>query len=226
MGTPADSEKTKAAIVDAAGPLFADAGFAGVSARRVAKHAGVSLSAIPYHFGSMERLYEAVLRRALTLSTDDEVLAGRALAAEDPREGLRLAIAMIVADYLEPLAPWPHRLMQREQLDPSPVYRELVEQRLGPHYDWLRRILGRAVGRTPDDDAVHLGAATIYAQADTLLTRRWMLEDYAPAVLRAIDERARFVEIVLELALAAVEVHDRVATARGSHSRNGGRGRR
>jgi len=58
MGAASDSEKTKSSLIQAAGELFANFGFSGVTARQITAKAGVSLGAIPYHFGSMEALYE------------------------------------------------------------------------------------------------------------------------------------------------------------------------
>ncbi len=47
MGVASDSEKTKAAIIQAAGELFANLGFSGVTARQVTAKAGVSLGRSP-----------------------------------------------------------------------------------------------------------------------------------------------------------------------------------
>lgn len=61
--SPATS--TRERILGSAEALFADHGFAGASLRRVTAAAGVNLAAVNYHFGSKDRLIEAVLRRRL-----------------------------------------------------------------------------------------------------------------------------------------------------------------
>lgn len=51
-----DASDTKAKLLDAAGRLFAERGYAGTSMRAVTQAAGVSVSAANYHFGSKEAL--------------------------------------------------------------------------------------------------------------------------------------------------------------------------
>lgn len=60
------SEQTKARIVKAAEPMFADNGLQGVSMRQIAAAAGVDLSLVMYHFGSKDKLHRAVLEGILT----------------------------------------------------------------------------------------------------------------------------------------------------------------
>ncbi|MGH3442394.1 MAG: TetR/AcrR family transcriptional regulator [Nitriliruptorales bacterium] len=62
---------TSSAILEAARRCLLEAGFAGLSTRRIADEAGVPLSQIHYHFGSKQRLVLAVLAR------DDARLLGR-----------------------------------------------------------------------------------------------------------------------------------------------------
>lgn len=51
------------ALLDAAERLLVDVGHAGISARRLAKEAGVNLGLVHYHFGSMENVFVEVLER-------------------------------------------------------------------------------------------------------------------------------------------------------------------
>lgn len=56
-------EQTRAAILDAAETVFAEAGFAGASMRAIAQRAGVNQPLIHYHFESKDRLYAEVIDR-------------------------------------------------------------------------------------------------------------------------------------------------------------------
>src|SRR6476646_905846 len=58
-----DSESTRAAVIDAAGRLFAERGFAATSMRDISAASGISHPLIHHHFGSKEELYAAVKRR-------------------------------------------------------------------------------------------------------------------------------------------------------------------
>ncbi len=60
---PANSERTRARILDAAEALFADRGYYGVSLRDITQAAGVQLALANYHFGSKEELFRHVIGR-------------------------------------------------------------------------------------------------------------------------------------------------------------------
>jgi AcrR family transcriptional regulator len=57
-----DAERTKAAILDAARRLLAEADFSAVSIRDIAEAAGVSHGLVQHHFGTREELVRAVVR--------------------------------------------------------------------------------------------------------------------------------------------------------------------
>ncbi|MDX9980351.1 MAG: TetR family transcriptional regulator [Lentisphaeria bacterium] len=64
MARYATSEGTQAALIQAAGELFAEFGVAGVGIRAIAERAGENIGSIHYHFGSKEGLLLATLRHA------------------------------------------------------------------------------------------------------------------------------------------------------------------
>ena len=109
METSKATKSTREKIIHAAGELFAAHGFAGVTARQVSTSAGVALSAIPYHFGTMEALYREVLATACTVDPVAIPLAQTALDAS-PQEGLRIAVAWAVRDLDALSDAWPLRL--------------------------------------------------------------------------------------------------------------------
>jgi AcrR family transcriptional regulator len=51
------------ALLDAAERLLGEVGYAGISARRLAREAGVNLGLVHYHFGSMENVFLEALER-------------------------------------------------------------------------------------------------------------------------------------------------------------------
>lgn len=67
MTVPAGS--TPERILDAAEALFAAHGYDGVSTRAITDLAGVRLNLLSYHFGSKERLFQAVIDRRLEVIT-------------------------------------------------------------------------------------------------------------------------------------------------------------
>lgn len=84
----AAASATPARILDAAEKLFADAGFDGVSLRKITHEAGVELALANYHFGSKLELFRAVVRRRAEALNAERMKALEALAADASLEAL------------------------------------------------------------------------------------------------------------------------------------------
>lgn len=204
MGVSSDSERTKAAVIQAAGELFANSGFNGVTARQVTAKAGVSLGAIPYHFGSMEALYEEVLVAAIKISDEALPLFDEANAAT-PEQSLRLAIEWMIEDYAAQKVAWPIKLIEREALDPSASFRKVLKLKYLPEFEWLCDVVSRVTSLTKDNDAVRFGVITLHLLASTFMTHRRILQDFAPAVVENAHGGDAFVEVLANVTLDSVK---------------------
>lgn len=60
-----DDPEVRANIIAAAEALFAERGFAGTSIRDIAQRAGVTGAMLHYYFGNKEKLYRAILEKAV-----------------------------------------------------------------------------------------------------------------------------------------------------------------
>jgi AcrR family transcriptional regulator len=94
------SGATKAALIAAARPLFADRGYAGVGAEEIVRSAGVTRGALYHHFGGKPGLLEAVYRQ-IEEELTEEVVQG-ALSGSDPLGAMRVAIGIFLDASLEP----------------------------------------------------------------------------------------------------------------------------
>lgn len=85
-------------ILQAAGELFAERGFDGVSANDIAQHAGVSKANVFHHFACKDDLYMATLRRASMRNTGEveAVLTGCGSHADKLRGLLQLTLKRMV----------------------------------------------------------------------------------------------------------------------------------
>jgi len=94
------AEQTRGRILDAAGELFVDGGFAGTSVAAIASRAGVSAETVYQAFGSKPALLAALVQRAARLGRQapiPEQAGPQAVAAEsDQRTQLQLFAADIV----------------------------------------------------------------------------------------------------------------------------------
>jgi AcrR family transcriptional regulator len=94
------SGATRAALVAAARPLFAERGYAGVGAEEIVQTAGVTRGALYHHFGGKPGLLEAVYRQ-IEKELTEEIVEG-ALGGSDPLEAMRFAIGVFMDASMEP----------------------------------------------------------------------------------------------------------------------------
>lgn len=115
-----DPERTRTAILDAAGALFAERGHGAVSLAEIGERAGVSRATPGYFFGSKDGLYRAVLERCFADALET-VRVGRLRAERSGRPPVDV-LAGAVSDYVDFVAAHPVfvRLIQRDALGEGP----------------------------------------------------------------------------------------------------------
>ena len=161
MGTPKDSEKTRAKLIEAAGQLFAERGFNGVTVRDIAKRSETHLSALNYHFRTKEALYrEAILEacRSDSLSPEER----EQMQTLDHEKALYVLVKETIRHYAEQkTSRWKTVIIYRECWDPSPVFEEVVKEYFKPETDFTAQIIGRVVGKPADSHAVSFAAIVL-----------------------------------------------------------------
>jgi AcrR family transcriptional regulator len=91
---------TRAALIAAARPLFAERGYGGVGAEEIVHAAGVTRGALYHHFGGKRGLLEAVYRQ-IEEELAEEIVEG-ASGVSDPLEAMRFAIGVFMDACMEP----------------------------------------------------------------------------------------------------------------------------
>lgn len=153
-GSRPDGEATRALLLETAGQVFAERGFAGTTSKEICARAGTPLASVNYHFGSRDALYEAVLIEAhrQLIGLDDLVALTRELPT--PQDKLRAVVAHLVGLATQRGAPWGFRVMLREVLSPSPVLPALVEKAVRPKARWMLGLMAECFGLPPEHPAV------------------------------------------------------------------------
>jgi AcrR family transcriptional regulator len=96
------AEATREALVEAARPLFAERGYAGVGTEEIVRAAGVTRGALYHHFEDKRELFAAVYER-VEVELAERIAAGALAAnAESPLEAMRAGAEMFLAACTEP----------------------------------------------------------------------------------------------------------------------------
>lgn len=133
---------TRQALIDSAGPLFAEKGYDSVTTRMIAEKAEVQLSAIHYHFGSKKKLYLNVFKlaqkyeRATNFSKVIDENPALADTPEGQAEIIRNTIFRRFYDHFREDRPvWERQLVIREIISPSSIREHIVLEIFKPDND-------------------------------------------------------------------------------------------
>jgi len=183
MGTPKDSLITRAKIIEAAGRLFKDTGYKGVTVRDIAKTANVHLGALNYHFRTKEALYREVLleackRSSVTIQEQEELMQ------LDPKD----ALYQIIRESLKYLIDqnsthWQNVLLTRECWEPSPAFSEIVSVYFKPQSEFVARIIGKIVGKPYDSHLVKFAEISMLGLIETCGSYRNYIDAVSPGLL-------------------------------------------
>lgn len=136
------TDDTRERLIQAAGAEFARRGFHEASVRAICRAAGANVSAIKYHFGSKEGLYEQVVAAAR-----GQMCGGAALPTmgegDDPETALRGWMAWFLHLLLvtEAEQPWMGEILSHEMIRPTRFLDEFAEHTGRPIHDEAVRII-------------------------------------------------------------------------------------
>lgn len=184
--------------------VFAAKGYAGASTREICEAAGVNLSAIRYYFGNKEGLFRAALCGPIWLVTE------RIAGFDDPSLDFVQAMRMV----LGPLLEMAHRdgdelqvtrLYLRESLEPTPIFRDLVQREILPFHQALAALLARHCNLAAADAEIHQLAFAMVAMANDYCISRAYMNILAPEVLARPQADTLVLERLLDYCAAMLE---------------------
>lgn len=173
--------------------VFAAKGYAAASTREICLAAQANLASIHYYFGDKEGLYRAVLTRPIEMLARQ--FEGFDRADLSFAQAMRLFLGAFLTHYVsEAEEALVLRLHLREMLEPSSVFRDVLEATIYPHHQALVSLLARHCGLKRPDPDLHQMAFAIVAMAYDYCMSRECMKVLAPDVL----SRPRAAELILE----------------------------
>jgi AcrR family transcriptional regulator len=152
-----DGDATRALLLETAGQVFAERGFADGTSKEICERAGTPMASVNYHFGSREALYETVLIEAhrQVMALDD--LLALTHGPGDPKQKLRLLLARLIGFASQGSAPWGFRVVLREIMTPTAAVSVLIDKAIRPKSRVLLGLIGEVLGLPPEHPAVQRG---------------------------------------------------------------------
>jgi len=152
--TRAHGQATRQHLLDVAGQVFGECGFAEGTTKAIAARAGTPMASINYHFGSRDALYEAVLVEAHAQIVGLAQLQALMQQSDDPRESLRALLTHVAGLAALKNPPWGFRVLLREIMSPSAMLPALVKKALLPKAQLVLALIGRILGLPPSHPTV------------------------------------------------------------------------
>ncbi|KAA8734812.1 DUF1956 domain-containing protein [Acinetobacter qingfengensis] len=140
-----DGDLTKAKILEAAGSLIAQHGFAQTSNKMIAQAAQVDLAAINYHFDGRDGLYRAVLVEAHAHYLEENFLLELLASSHHPTQKLELFFEMLVAKLAEKNV-WYNKVFIREFFSPTSYLKDFMANDGARKFQAMRSIISQASG--------------------------------------------------------------------------------
>ena len=147
MAKRKDGIQTRGRILAAACEVFADKGYHDATVEEICRRAKSNVAAINYHFGSKDRLYAKVWRRAFDEATEAYPPEGCMGPEAAPEERLRSAIYSLVGKTVDPgRIGHAGKLLLREMINPTDVIRNVKRDALRPLHDRMNNLVKELLG--------------------------------------------------------------------------------
>jgi TetR/AcrR family transcriptional regulator, regulator of cefoperazone and chloramphenicol sensitivity len=161
-------------LLAAATELFSEQGLDSVSTRQLAHAAGVNLSAIAYHFGGKEQLYDAAISHVIDdIAPKRQAIINFLETMLTQADGDRQVLAGVVRKFVETFfnvllqGDFPIntvRLLVRELHHPTFAFEKVMQQHINPVQDAIVKLTAAAQGKDPGDPGVRLLALSVTSQ--------------------------------------------------------------
>lgn len=171
------SAATRAALIEAAAPLFAEAGFEATRTRDITDKAGANVSAINYHFGSKMGLYQAVIKNQAEEMHASFPIETDAVREQDPATRLHWLIHNLLRRVLAQHDDRRLKVCVREFVEPTEALDFLVKEIVSQQFDIMKSVVNAVLGHEASPEMLNRFTVSVvsqcfhYGMAEPMLTR-------------------------------------------------------
>lgn len=178
-----DGRETSEKIIDCAGRLIAEKGFAAVTSKEICTAAGVNLAAVNYHFGSRDGLYLAVLENVQRYLISFNTLTDIDESELTPRQKIEKCIDILTGNAFYK-NDWQISVWVREIMNPTPALMEIFRKEGLPKFSVIIKMFSEYTGYTIEDPKLYSGLITLFAPfAMCLLGRHYAMRKEMPVCI-------------------------------------------
>ena len=150
-----DGAQTKRQLLEVAGRIFAEQGYARATSKEICKRARANIAAVNYHFGGKDGLYAAVLEEAHARLISIDMVAAATRGDADPAAKLRALLSRIVGEIASgDRGAWELRILSREILSPTAMMGPMLSNQVAPKARLVRGMIGELLGLPATHPAV------------------------------------------------------------------------
>ncbi|HXR76585.1 MAG TPA: CerR family C-terminal domain-containing protein [Bryobacteraceae bacterium] len=196
-------DDTRARLLQAAGEVFAEAGYHGATIRQICMRAHANVALVNYHFGDKLGLYTEVLQQLLPQTTEVEALHHALDQDIPPEDILRTVIRTRLRTICgRDLADWRFQIMVHELTRPTPALAKIINEVSRPLYERLCELVGRISGLPPGDEKTHLCAHSVMGQIIFYLLEGPLLVRLWPGLKMNPEQVDRIADHIADFSLA------------------------
>lgn len=199
------SDEKKEKLLAVAGDVFIEKGFRDATVAEICARAGANVSAISYHFGSKEALYQEAWRHSFTESLGNYPMDGGVAATAPPEERLRGQLTALIRRIADDNNK-DFFIAQMELMNPTGLLREVMQAELIPMRQQTLALVRELLGSQTTEEQVHhceigIMSMCVHPMVMQRIARRTN-DRNMPVIINDIDA---FADHVVTFALAGID---------------------
>ena len=165
-----DGAQTRQQLLEVAGQLFAERGYARATSKEICELAGTNIAAVNYHFGGKDGLYAAVLEEAHARLVSIDLVTSATQGDADPGEKLRMLLTQVVGQIAKrDQGTWALRVLSRELMAPTQMMDRMISNQVQPKLKLVAGMIAGTLGVPPSHPAVSRCMVSIIGPCGFLL---------------------------------------------------------
>lgn len=198
------SEAKKEKLLTAASEVFVAKGFRDATVAEICARAGANISAVNYHFGSKEALYQEAWRYSFTESITAYPMNGGIRESATPEDRLRGQLTSLIHRIAD-VNNKDFFIAQMEMINPTGLLKQVMQLELIPMREKILAVVRELLGPQATEQEIAFCEISIISMCThPILLQRMAQRDQDRNLPGLIEDIAAFADHVVSFALAGI----------------------